>query len=51
MKLVDLHKAQANVGPHKKEWIRALAGANKSSWKIARTLKNQKSHHGLGASG
>ena len=32
MKLVDLHKAQANVGPHtKKKRIRALAGAG---WKI-----------------
>ena len=48
MKLVDLHKAQANVGPHKKERIRALAGADKiklENW----TLKNQKSHHEVAA--
>ena len=40
MKLVNLHKAQANVGPHKKALIRAQAGADKSSWKIIDT-KNQ----------
>ena len=48
MKLVDLHKSQANVGPHKKERIHALAETDKiklENW----TLKNQKSHHGVAA--
>ena len=34
LKLIDLHKAQANVGPHKKERICVLAGTEKSSWEI-----------------
>ena len=48
MKLADLHKAQANVGPHKNR-TDPCTGRGRQIKLENRTLKNQESHHRVAA--